>query len=109
MIDLFGIARSTRAMEALAIAVSISITARGFIGGLLGRVAGQREHLFHVLHVGGADFSEVRRIDDVVIAVGQGECRPDQISAICCDESFSSWTDTEFEETVGRAAIFKLS
>ena len=46
---------------------------RGFFGGLVGRVAGQREHLLHVLDILGANVGEVSVVDDVVIAVGQGD------------------------------------
>ena len=44
-----------------------------FFGGFVGRVAGQSKHLLDVLDVGGADLGKVRRIDQVVIAIGQGD------------------------------------
>ncbi len=45
----------------------------GFLGGLLGRVAGQREHLGHVLDVLLANLLEALAVHDVVVAVGQRE------------------------------------
>ncbi len=44
-----------------------------FFSGLIGRVAGECEHFLHVLDVLRADGGEVSVIDDVVIAVGQGD------------------------------------
>ncbi len=46
-------------------------TAVGFFGGLLGRVAGEREHAGQVVDVLLADFLEVLVVHDVVVTIGE--------------------------------------
>ena len=71
VVDLHGIAQIGPAGGGLG-HCGLNLHYRGsFFGCLLRRVAGQRKHLCHVLHVRGADGLEVWRIHNVVVAVGQ--------------------------------------
>ena len=73
MIDVGGMRRSMRGMEALAIAVSISITDAASLAAWSG-VSPARTNIFVTCSTYcGTDLGEMRRFAEVVIAVGQGK------------------------------------
>ena len=80
----------------------------GFFGGLLGRIAGQGEHLLQMLDVLGADGDETLGIDNVVVAVGQREAALEELGDLL-RRILVVLPDVEVEEAVGSAVVLKLA
>ena len=107
VVDLFGVAQIDAAHRGLGQG-GLDLQHRGgFLGGLIGRVAGQGEHLLHVIEVLGADLGEARGIDDVVVAVGQRKPALTDGSDLLCRILFILG-DAKVEETVGRPLAFQV-